>query len=55
MKYLRILYYWVICWAENPSVPKALAEISFAKASFFPISKDFFLILIDERIFEAYF
>ena len=55
MKYLRILYHWVLCWAEKPSVPKALAEISFVKASFFPIPKDVFLIPIDERIFQVYF
>tara|TARA_Y100001936_G_C15458387_1_gene352630 strand:- start:45 stop:212 length:168 start_codon:yes stop_codon:yes gene_type:complete len=55
MKYPRILYHWVLCWAEKPFVPKALAEISFANASFLPIPKDVFLIPIDERIFQAYF
>lgn len=55
MKYLRMLYYWVLCWAGRPSGPKDLAEISFAEASFFPIPKDVFLIPIDEKIFQAYF
>ena len=55
MKYLRTLYYWVLCWAEKPSEPKAFAEISFAKASFFPIPPDVSLIPIDEKIFQAYF
>ena len=35
MKYLRILYDWVLGWAEKPSGFKALAEISFAEALFF--------------------
>ena len=34
MKYLNILYNWVLGWAEKPSGPKALTEISFAEASF---------------------
>ena len=37
MKYLRKLYDWVLGWAKKPATPKALAEISFTEASFFPI------------------
>ena len=53
MKYLRKLYDWVLGLAEKPSVPKVLAEISFAEASFFPIPPDVLLIPIDEQIFQA--
>ena len=53
MKYLRILYDWVLCCAEKPLKPKALAEISFAEASFFPIPPDVLLVPIDEKIFQA--
>tara|TARA_B100000131_G_scaffold170985_1_gene165183 strand:- start:42 stop:212 length:171 start_codon:yes stop_codon:yes gene_type:complete len=55
MKYLRILYDWVLGWAEKPSGTKAFAEILFAEASFFPIPPDVLLIPIDEKIFQAYF
>ena len=55
MKYLRMLYDWILCWAEKPSGTKAFAEILFAEASFFPIPPDVLLIPIDEKIFQAYF
>jgi len=44
MKYLRNIYEWVLGWADRPSGPKALAGISFAEASFFPIPPDVLLI-----------
>ena len=53
MKYLRMLYDWVLCWAEKLSGLKAFAEILFAEASFFPIPLDVLLIPIDEKIFQA--
>ncbi len=44
MNYLRNIYDWVLAWADRPSGPKALAGISFAEASFFPIPPDVLLI-----------
>ncbi len=44
MKILRIIYDWVLSWADKPSGPKALAGISFMEASFFPIPPDVLLI-----------
>ena len=55
MKYLRMLYDWVLCWAEKLSGPKDLAKILFAEASFFPVPQNVLLIPIDEKIFQAYF
>jgi len=37
---LRRLYAWVLHWAETPYGPTALAAISFAESSFFPIPPD---------------
>jgi len=50
---IRKLYDWVLGCAEKPAGPKALAEISFAEASIFPIPLDVLLIPIDEKIFQA--
>ena len=44
MIFIRKLYDWVLGWAEKPAGPKALAGISFAEASFFPIPPDVLLI-----------
>ena len=44
MRILRRIYEWVISWADRPSGPRALAGISFAEASFFPIPPDVLLI-----------
>ena len=38
--WVRRLYDWVLGWAEKPSGPSALAALSFAEASFFPIPPD---------------
>jgi membrane protein YqaA with SNARE-associated domain len=38
--WVRRLYDWVLHWAETPSGPSALAALSFAEASFFPIPPD---------------
>ncbi|MBT8398518.1 MAG: DedA family protein [Gemmatimonadetes bacterium] len=38
--WVRRLYDWVLGWAETPSGPTALAALSFAEASFFPIPPD---------------
>ena len=38
--WVRRLYDWVLHWAETPSGPTALAALSFAEASFFPIPPD---------------
>ena len=37
---LRRLYAWVLHWADTPHGPRALAAISFAESSFFPIPPD---------------
>ena len=44
MSFIRKIYDWVLAWAEKPSGSKALAGISLAEASFFPIPPDVFLI-----------
>jgi membrane protein YqaA with SNARE-associated domain len=44
MSFIRQIYDWVLGWADKPSGPKALAGISFAEASFFPIPPDVLLI-----------
>lgn len=41
---IRRLYNWVISWAEKKQAEKALAGISFAESSFFPIPPDPLLI-----------
>jgi membrane protein YqaA with SNARE-associated domain len=38
--WVRRLYDWVLHWAETPSGPSALAVLSAAEASFFPIPPD---------------
>ena len=53
MKYLKILYDWVLGWAEKPAGPKAIAEISCSETSFPPILMDVLLIPINEKIFQA--
>lgn len=37
---IRRMYKWMISWAEKPQAEKALANISFAESSFFPIPPD---------------
>ena len=44
MIFIRKIYDWVLAWAEKPSGSKALAGISFAEASFFPIPLNILLI-----------
>ena len=44
MSFVRKIYDWVLGWANRPSGSKALAGISFAEASFFPIPPDVLLI-----------
>ena len=46
MKWIRRLYDWVLGWAETPYGLPALAVISFAESSFFPIPPDFLLIAL---------
>jgi membrane protein YqaA with SNARE-associated domain len=41
---LRRLYYWVLALAQKPFAPSALAVVSFAESSFFPIPPDAMLI-----------
>ena len=41
---IRITYNWVLGWADRPGGPWALAVISFAESSFFPIPPDILLI-----------
>ncbi len=41
---IRATYDWVLHWADRPSGPWALAGISFAESSFFPIPPDILLI-----------
>ena len=43
---MRRAYYWVVGWAEKPQAEKALAGLSFAESSFFPIPPDPLLIAI---------
>lgn len=43
---VRRLYDWVLSWAESPYGLAALAVISFAEASFFPIPPDVLLIAL---------
>lgn len=41
---IRVTYDWVLGWADRPGGPWALAGISFAESSFFPIPPDILLI-----------
>src|SRR5262245_4589476 len=41
---LRRLYDWVLALSARPSAPYALAGVSFAESSFFPIPPDVILI-----------
>lgn len=41
---LRRLYHWVLALSEKPSAPWALAGVSFAESSFFPIPPDVMLV-----------
>ncbi len=41
---IRATYDWVLSWADRPGGPWALAGISFAESSFFPIPPDILLI-----------
>jgi membrane protein YqaA with SNARE-associated domain len=41
---LRRLYHWVLALAERPFAPWALAGISFAESSFFPVPPDAMLL-----------
>jgi len=41
---IRVTYDWVLGWAERPGGVWALAGISFAESSFFPIPPDILLI-----------
>ncbi|NCU37755.1 DedA family protein [Candidatus Saccharibacteria bacterium] len=43
---MRKAYFWVVGWAEKPQAEKALAGLSFAESSFFPIPPDPLLIAI---------
>lgn len=43
---MRKLYDWVLSWAETPYGTIALAVLSFAEASFFPIPPDVLLIAL---------
>lgn len=43
-QHIRNLYGWVIGWAEKKQAEKALAGLSFAESSFFPIPPDPLLI-----------
>jgi membrane protein YqaA with SNARE-associated domain len=42
----RRLYDWVMSWAEHRHGPAALAGLSFAEASFFPVPPDVLLIAL---------
>jgi len=44
---IRRLYDWVLHWAETPYGTPALATLSFAESSFFPIPPDVLLIALD--------
>lgn len=41
---LRRLYDWTVSWADKPQGTQALAALSFAESSFFPIPPDVLLI-----------
>ncbi len=41
---LRRLYAWVLALSEKPTAPWALAGVSFAESSFFPIPPDIMLV-----------
>jgi len=41
---IRVMYDWVLSWADRPGGVWALAGISFAESSFFPIPPDILLI-----------
>lgn len=41
---MRQMYHWVVGWAEKPQAEKALAGLSFAESSFFPVPPDPLLI-----------
>lgn len=41
---IKQLYNWVLAWSEKPSATWALAVLSFAESSFFPIPPDVLLI-----------
>jgi membrane protein YqaA with SNARE-associated domain len=41
---VRVLYDWVLSWADRPSGPWALSAFAFAESSFFPIPPDVLLI-----------
>jgi membrane protein YqaA with SNARE-associated domain len=43
---LRRLYDWVLSWSERPAGAWALAALSFAESSFFPIPPDVLLIAL---------
>jgi membrane protein YqaA with SNARE-associated domain len=43
---IRRLYGWVVSWAETRHATKALAGVSFAESSFFPIPPDPLLIAV---------
>lgn len=43
-RWMRNVYHWMIGWAEKPQAEKALAGITFAESSFFPIPPDPLLI-----------
>lgn len=43
-RWIRRMYQWVVGWAEKPQAEKALAGLSFAESSFFPIPPDPLLI-----------
>lgn len=45
-KKIRQAYAWVVGWSDKPSAEKALAGISFAESSFFPIPPDPLLITL---------
>lgn len=37
---LKRLYAWMLTWADRPNGPRALAALSFAESSFFPVPPD---------------
>lgn len=44
--WMRRLYAWVVSWADKKSAERALAGLSFAESSFFPIPPDPLLIAL---------
>ncbi len=46
MKWIRTIYDWVLGWADSKYGVVALAVLSFAEASFFPIPPDVLLIAL---------